>query len=81
MSKIKLTKQIQEQLIYDLQNYFSKERDEDLGHVPAMMLLDFILEEMGPMIYNQALIDSHNLMTEKIDDIYLLELEDSIQKV
>lgn len=77
MSKIKLTEPIREQILYDLQTFFSKERDEYLGDVPAMLLLDFILDEVGPMIYNQALIDAHNLMTEKLDDIYLLELEES----
>ena len=77
MSKIKLTKQIEERIIYDLQTFFAREREEDLGNMPAMALLDFILDEVGPMIYNQALIDANNLMAEKIDDIYLLEMDES----
>lgn len=76
MSTIKLTDPIREQIIYDLQTFFQEEREEHLGNIGAELLLQFILKEVGPMIYNQALIDAHDLMTEKIDALYLLELED-----
>ena len=79
MSKIKLTPPIKEKIIYELQSYFSNERDEDLGNIGAELLIDFILKEVGPMIYNQALIDVHELMEEKLDDIYLLELDDKYE--
>lgn len=77
MSNIQLTDRIKEQIIYDLQTFFTEEREEELTGLGAEIMLDFILNTVGPMIYNQALIDAHRLMTEKIDDIYLLELEDS----
>lgn len=73
---IKLTDNIKAQILYDLETFFERERQEDLGHLGGELLLDFILKEVGPMIYNQALIDAHGLMTEKIDDLYLLELEE-----
>jgi len=76
MSTIKLTDPIREQIIYDLKTFFANEREEDLGNVGAELLLQFILKQVGPMIYNQALIDAHKLMEEKIEDIYLLELEE-----
>jgi uncharacterized protein (DUF2164 family) len=76
MKKIELTEAIKAQLIYDLQNFFEREREEELGRVGAEVFLDFILKEMGPMFYNQALIDAHTLMTERIDDIYVLEMDD-----
>lgn len=76
MNKITLTDPIRDKIIFDLQKFFAEERDEHLGNIPAMLMLDFILEEIGPMIYNQALIDTHTMMTQKLDDIYLLELED-----
>jgi len=76
MSKIKLTDPIKEQIIYDLQSFFAKEREEKLGNLGAELLMDFIMEKVGPMIYNQALIDAHSLMEEKIEDIYLLDMHD-----
>ncbi len=76
MSKIKLTDPIKERILYDIEEYFETERDEKIGSLGADMLLDFILEQVGPMIYNQALIDAHKLMEEKIEDLYLLELHE-----
>lgn len=80
MNNIELTDRIKEQIIYDLQDFFTNEREEELTNLGAELLLDFILDTVGPMIYNQALIDAHRLMTEKIDDLYLLDLEDSYIK-
>ncbi|WP_430883234.1 DUF2164 domain-containing protein [Fusibacter sp. JL216-2] len=80
MNNIELTDRIKEQIIYDLQDFFTNEREEELTNLGADLLLDFILDTVGPMIYNQALIDAHRLMTEKIDDLYLLDLEDSYIK-
>jgi len=76
MSKIKLSDPIREKLIYELQEYFRKEREDDLNHLGAHLMIDFIIKELGPMIYNQALFDVHKLMEDKIDDILLLELDD-----
>jgi len=76
MNKIKLTPQIKEKIIESLQQYFHNERDEDLGNLGADLMLDFILKEVGPMIYNQALIDVHEMMEDKLEDIFLLELDD-----
>lgn len=76
MSKIKLTDPIRERIIYDLQTFFAEEREENLGNIGAEMLLQFILKEVGPMIYNQAILDARDLMEEKIDDLYQLELEE-----
>ncbi|MCH4889477.1 DUF2164 domain-containing protein [Acidaminobacter sp. JC074] len=76
MNKIKLTPQIKEKIIDSLRDYFQEERSEDLSHLGADLMLDFILKEVGPMIYNQALIDVHEMMESKIEDIFLLELDD-----
>ena len=76
MNKIKLTPQIKEKIIESLQQYFHNERNEDLGNLGADLMLDFILKEVGPMIYNQALIDVHEMMEDKLEDIFLLELDD-----
>lgn len=76
MSKIKLTAPIKEKIIYDLQEFFATEREDHLGNIGAELLLDFILKQVGPMIYNQAILDAHGLMQEKIEDLYLLDLEE-----
>lgn len=71
--KIELPREIKDQALSDIKNYFSKEREEELGDLGAGLLLDFILENIGPVIYNQALKDSYSFMSEKLEDLFCLE--------
>ncbi len=41
-----------------LQRYFQEELQEELGALPATNLLNYILEEIGPAIYNRAVLDA-----------------------
>ncbi len=41
-----------------LQRYFQEELQEELGTLPAANLLNYILEEIGPAIYNRAVLDA-----------------------
>jgi len=70
---IKLSKEKKEKLIADIQTYFLKERDEDLGELAAGLILEFFLEKLGPEIYNQGVADSYRFMSEKVED--LLEIQ------
>lgn len=73
MKKFKLTKEIKEKLVTDIQIYFRDERDEELGNLSAELLLQFMIEKLGPAIYNQAIRDAHSLVSKKIEDLYGLE--------
>ena len=37
---------------------FQEELQEELGTLPAANLLNYILEEIGPAIYNRAVLDA-----------------------
>ena len=74
MSKIKLTDEIKSKIIDDIQIYFFEEKEEDIGRLSAELFLDFIMKKIGPMFYNQGIIDSHNLMEEKIEELYALDI-------
>ncbi|MEZ4409011.1 MAG: DUF2164 domain-containing protein [Polyangiales bacterium] len=52
-----------------LRGYFSDELDQELGQLPAEMLLDFIARELGPTFYNQGVADAQALVRRKADDI------------
>ncbi len=73
MKNFKLTKEIKQQIIFDIQKYFSDERDEEIGNLSAELLLQFIIEKVGPAIYNQAIHDAHSFVSEKIEELYSLE--------
>ena len=55
---LKLDKTLNPQLHASLQRYCSQELDTDIGELQASFLLDFILQEIGPHIYNQAIRDA-----------------------
>ncbi len=44
--------------VVSLQRYFREEFQEELGALPASNLLNFILEDIGPAIYNRAVLDA-----------------------
>ena len=53
--------------------FFSKERDEDLGDLAAMLILEFISEYFGPYFYNKGINDAKYYLQEKLEDLYGLE--------
>lgn len=55
---IELHDQTKDELIHSIKRYFLEERDEDLGDLQAGFLLEFVLKEVGPSIYNQAIKDA-----------------------
>ncbi|MDF2875972.1 MAG: hypothetical protein K0R22_2655 [Sporomusa sp.] len=73
MKDIQLTKEQQNTVIEAIKYYFLSEKDEIITDLSATLLLDFILKNIGPHIYNQAIKDTHQLMSEKIDDLFGLE--------
>lgn len=67
--KIELSKEKQEYMISLIKGYFKKEREEDLGDLAAMLILDFIVEKLAPEFYNQGIYDSYKYFTERIEDL------------
>lgn len=73
MKKFKLEKEVKEHIVLDIQKYFLDERDEAIGNLSAELLLQFMIEKIGPAIYNQGIRDAHSLMSKKLEDLYGLE--------
>jgi len=67
--EIELNKEIRADLVENLKNYFLNERDEELNNLGAELLLDFIVKDIGPYIYNKAVEDSYDYMNERIEDL------------
>jgi uncharacterized protein (DUF2164 family) len=70
---IQLSKENQEVLLASIQKFFFTERDEELSEFQAALFLDFILQEAGVYIYNQAIADAHQLMNQKTEELFSLE--------
>jgi uncharacterized protein (DUF2164 family) len=68
MANLELEKQQRVAAVTSIQRYF-QENLEPIGDLPAGLLLNFILEEFGPMIYNQAITDAQTRMTQRVSDL------------
>jgi len=43
--------------------------DQEIGDLKAKLLLDFVLREIGPAIYNQAVSDAQAFMSEMVAEL------------
>lgn len=73
MKEIKLTKDQQKTAVEELKNYFQTEKDEEITDLSATLLLDFILGNIGPYIYNQAIKDAQHFMGKQVEELFTLE--------
>ena len=69
MKTIEFAKTEREQAIASIQRYFQEELPEPIGELPAGLLLNFFLEEIGPVIYNQAIADAQTRLASRVADL------------
>lgn len=74
---IKLPREEKIEIINDVKAYFEEERSETIGDLAAEQLIDYMITQLGPYIYNKALTDARTLINEKMnqieDELYILE--------
>lgn len=68
---IELPKDKHQEAIASLIRYFEQEREETIGYIAASGLLCFFLEEVGPSIYNQAVVEVQSRMQTHVSDLDL----------
>lgn len=66
---IKLKQEVEQRLLVSIQRYCAENLDEDVGELKARLLLDFCVREIGPSVYNQAILDAQAAMQDKIAEI------------
>ncbi len=66
---IELPKQKRDDAIASIRRYFEENMPEPLGELPAGLLLNFFLEEIGPAVYNQAISDASTRMQQRAGDL------------
>jgi uncharacterized protein (DUF2164 family) len=69
MNSIEISKQVRSAAIASIQRYFQENLTEPIGDLPAGLLLNFFLEEMGPAVYNQAIRDAQAHMQQRAADL------------
>ncbi|MBP9905994.1 MAG: DUF2164 domain-containing protein [Rhodoferax sp.] len=76
---IELTKEARQQLITSIERYYLEERDEKIGNIAAAALLGFFLQELGPVVYNQAVSDVQERLQLRVSELDIEVHEDEYQ--
>jgi uncharacterized protein (DUF2164 family) len=66
---IELSKQGRADAIASIQRYFEENMPEPIGELPAGLLLNYFLEEIGPVIYNRAIADAQARIVQGVGDL------------
>ena len=76
---IELTKEARQQLITSIERYYLEERDEKIGNIAAAALLGFFLQELGTVVYNQAIADVQERLQLRVSELDIEVHEDEYQ--
>lgn len=63
---IELEKETRQEAIKSIERYFIEHMEEPIGNLQAGALLGFILEEIGPSIYNKAILDAQERLQQRV---------------
>jgi len=69
MKKIAFSKETRADITGRIQRYFHDELDQEIGAIPAELLLGFFVETVGPYFYNQGLADAQAVFAKSLDDV------------
>lgn len=61
---IKIQPETQARFIASIKRYFVENLDEEVGDLKASLVLEFVLKEIGPSIYNRAVADAQARIQE-----------------
>lgn len=76
---IELNKEARSEAIQSIERYFQENMEERIGNIAAGALLSFFVEEVGPVIYNQAVADVQERLQVRISELDLEVHEDEFQ--
>ena len=76
---IEISKDARKEAIASIERYFQENMDERIGNIAAGALLGFILDEIGPLVYNQAVAEVQERLQSRISEIDIEIHEDEFQ--
>jgi uncharacterized protein (DUF2164 family) len=66
---ISLPDDARKQSVASIKRYFAEELDQDIGELKAGLLLEFMLKEIAPTIYNGAIADAQTFLRDRVADL------------
>ena len=76
---IELTREQRAEAIASIERYFQEELDQPIGNIAAGALLNFMVEEVGPTIFNNAVRAVQQRMLERTQELDIEFDEDEFQ--
>ncbi len=76
---IEISKQARQEAIASIERYFLENMDEKIGNISAGALLGYFLEELGPLVYNQAVADVQERLQVRVSELDIEVHEDEFQ--
>jgi uncharacterized protein (DUF2164 family) len=73
---IEIDKDARKEAIASIERYFKENMDEPIGNIAAGGLLGFFVEEIGPLIYNQAVADVQERLQARVSELDIEVHED-----
>jgi uncharacterized protein (DUF2164 family) len=69
MTTIEIPRQARTDAVASIQRYFQENMSEPIGELSAGLLLNFFIEDIGPAIYNQGVVDAQTRMQLRVADL------------
>ena len=76
---IELSQEDRAQAIASIERYFLDNFEQKIGNISAGALLRFVLEEIGPSIYNRGVSDAQERLLSRVEDLTYEVREDEFQ--
>jgi uncharacterized protein (DUF2164 family) len=76
---IEIPKDARKEAIASIERYFQENMEEKIGNIAAAGLLNYFLEEIGPLVYNQAVADVQERLRMRVDELDVEAHEDEFQ--
>jgi uncharacterized protein (DUF2164 family) len=76
---IEIPKESRKEAIASIERYFQDNMEEKIGNIAAGALLGFFLEEIGPVVYNQAVADVQERLQARVSELDIEVHEDEFQ--
>lgn len=73
INTLEISKERKDYLISEIKSYFLIERNEVLGDLASLLLLDFIAEKIAPEFYNQGVAEAYKYMNERLEDMLSIQ--------
>lgn len=76
---IEIPKEARKEAVASIERYFQENMEEKIGNIAAAGLLGFFLEEIGPLVYNQAVADVQERLQARVAELDIEIHEDEFQ--